>query len=253
MQPPGVLSEVRNKTWDILPFWRSLAWDIAREKLNALDREKRPYNPNRLYLFRALDLCEREHTRVCIIGQDPYPDPRLATGVAFSIPDTLVCFPPTLETLFKEYEDDLHLPRPSNGDLTQWCSRGVLLWNAFPTCLAFKSLSHTWDEWRELTTQIVTSLCEQNIVFVLLGGRARAFADVINWWEFENMREGENIVIELCHPSPRANTAAKTEAKFSGSRIFTRVNEALVSLGYDPIKWELTNAPRETHENIFFT
>jgi len=223
--------------WDDLNFWSSLAWSNVQEKLDEYTRSSVQINPSRELMFRALDLIDLNHVNVCIMGQDPYPDPRLACGLAFSIPPYMTGFPPTLDYIFKEYCSDLHYPYPTCGDLTPWVSQGVLLWNAIPSCEANKSLSLDWDEWKVLTSEIVEALCKEGIVFVLLGGKARSFADVINYYEVVKPRE--NILIELCHPSPRANMRSRTEAKFLGSRLFSKINDSLETLGRPTIDWRL--------------
>jgi uracil-DNA glycosylase len=218
--------------WDDLPYWDSEDWRIVQDRLDVSK-----FNPARENLFASLDAVPLEDVKVAIIGQDPYPDPRMATGLAFSIPEEAVGYPPTLETIFKEYQDDLHYPYPSCGSLRPWADRGVLLWNCIPSCAPWKSLSHDWPEWEPLSSQIIEELCKQGIVFVLLGGKARRYADVINYYEV--LTPQENILLEYCHPSPRANASSRTSARFCGSRVFTRINDSLESLGRTPINWRL--------------
>lgn len=220
-------------TWDELQYWRSDDWIKVQERLDDCDRRGISYCPGRHNLFRSLDDIEVGAVKVAIIGQDPYPNPIHATGLAFSIPADQVGLPPTLETIFKEYTNDLHYPTPSCGDLSDWSRRGVLLWNAIPSCQSFKSASHDWPEWRSLTEEITHTLAKEGIVFVLLGSLARSLSTIVNIYSEENR------VIELCHPSPRAVANAKTEAKFLGSRVFSRANDYLVSLGRSPIDWRL--------------
>lgn len=217
-------------TWDDLTYWSSPEWRIVQDRLS-----KCKFNPRQENLFNALDAVPLVEVKVAILGQDPYPDPRMATGIAFSIPEDIVGFPPTLETIFKEYQDDLGLPKPTHGSLNYWCSQGVLLWNVIPSCEQLKSLSHDWYEWRVLTNQMVEALCKEGVVFVLLGAKARGFREIINYYEL--VSPGENILIELCHPSPRANASSK--AKFLGSRIFSTINDSLAALGRYHINWRL--------------
>jgi uracil-DNA glycosylase len=218
--------------WDDLQFWQSPEWAKVQERL-----EQCKFNPAQENLFACLDAIDLDKVKVAIIGQDPYPDPRMATGVAFSVPEDIVGLPPTLQTILREYETDLSLPQPSCGNLSPWCSRGVLLLNAIPSCERWKSLSHDWPEWHTLTSEIIETLCGQGIVFVLLGRKARGFVDIINYFELTD--PGENICIELCHPSPRASINARTEVKFVGSRMFSRINDALETLGRSKIDWRL--------------
>src|SRR6201999_297651 len=70
-----------------------------------------------------------DDVRVLIVGQDPYPTPGNPIGLSFSVAPTVKRLPPSLVNIFTEYSADLGFPRPSNGDLTPWAERGVLLLN----------------------------------------------------------------------------------------------------------------------------
>ncbi len=219
-------------TWDEMDFWRIGEWQAAQEKLDDMDKAKVKYCPPRELIFAALDETPFDLVKVMFVGQDPYPDPLYSTGLAFSIPKKEKIFPPTLRILLKEYHDDLGYPEPVSGDLTKWCAEGVLLWNALPTCEAWKSKSHDdWDAWYYLTTEIITRLRDKGCVFVFFGGTARAFANILD--------EATNCVsIETSHPSPRA--MLKAACPFTGSRIFSQVNDGLRKLSLGSIDWRLT-------------
>lgn len=215
------------KGWDDLEYWSSLPWELIQEKLDALEAKKIAYNPARENLFAALDAVPFDKVRVVIIGQDPYPAAEYATGIAFSIPRNVKVFPPTLDNIFQEYQDDLHYPKPGHGCLDKWTSQGVLLWNATPTCETGHPCSHrSWDEWSYLTIEIVQKLSERKgIVFVLLGGNAHRLVPFI---------ELENEIIQTSHPSPLG--ASRTKSPFLGSRIFSTINAKLKN---NPIDWRL--------------
>lgn len=223
------------KGWD-LKFFNTGEWQVCDERLKDLEKVNRRvgregYNPGRANLFRSLRLSPREGVRVAIIGQDPYPKSELATGLAFDVPSTCAPgqFPQTLNTLFKEYCSDLGHDLPSNGNLEQWAGSGVLLWNAIPTCLTGKSMSHDWPEWECLTREIVEQLSQRGIVFALLGQVARRFDKFISL--------SNNKVITVSHPSPRGSVGAKTP--FLGSRLFSTINAKLVENAQEPIDWKL--------------
>lgn len=226
---------MRIKGWD-LSFFNSGEWQVCDERLKDIEKISRPlgfegYNPGRTDLFRALRLVPAGEVRCCIIGQDPYPDKRFATGVAFSIPSKIpqTDWPPTLNTFFKEYSTDLRLPIPSNGDLGRWSENGVLLWNAVPSCRSGDSLSHDWEEWSYLTREIIRTLATKGIVFALLGQVARRYINDISLTN--------NHVVCTSHPSPRGSMASKTP--FIGSRLFSTINDRLNDLAFQPIEWRL--------------
>lgn len=218
--------------WDDLKFWDSKAWEDIQPKLVDC-------NPSKENLFRALDLTPFDKVKCLIVGQDPYPDPQYATGVAFSIPKDVRGYPPTLTSIIREYCTDLHYNRPAHGCLEHWCKEGVLLWNAYPSCKKWKSLSHYWEEWASLTREIIQELSlRKDVVFVFTGAKAREFVEY-----------AEGFVIQTSHPSPRGSINSKSP--FFGSRIFTKVNDILVQeLGVDPIDWYLDEPKVKRTQNV---
>ncbi len=216
------------QTWPELSYWSTGEWQVVKERLNDLKKEKKLFNPSRELLFRALERVPLKDVRVVIVGQDPYPDPIHATGIAFSIPDGIKTFPVTLSNIFKEYQSDLHYDLPTGGNLSKWADQGVLLWNAIPSCLQQQSLSHNWEEWHLLTQEILEKVSKEKVVVVLMGGVARDFAKYV---------DEASVLIETSHPSPRGSLNSRTP--FIGSRIFTTINDKLVGLGKQPINWKL--------------
>lgn len=225
--------------WSDLDYWQSGEYQVVQERWQDLVNAGKVINPAPKYMFRCLDHCPYDTVKVIIVGQDPYPEYRFAIGTAFSIPYHIAPedFPPTLKNLFKEYCNDLHYDTPGNGDLLQWSQRGVLLWNAIPSCETGKSLSHDWNEYEDLTREIIEELSEKgNIVFVFLGAVARRYVKYVD--------TTRNAVIETSHPSPRGSISGRNP--FLGSRIFTRINAQLVDYFKDPIDWKLTDAKGTT-------
>lgn len=215
-----------------LNFWQSGEWQVCNERLKDMENAGIQYNPTRKELFRALRLTQPGEVKVCIVGQDPYPDSEFATGLAFSIPELegkREVYPPTLRAVFNEYCSDLGYSFPSTGNLDGWAAQGVLLWNAIPSCRSGQSLSHDWPEYTLLTREIVQLLARRGIVFALLGAVARRHLGDIDL--------SNNEVILTSHPSPRGSRFSKTP--FEGSRLFSTINDKLNSQGLDPINWRL--------------
>jgi len=215
--------------WSDLSYWKTGEWQVVQEHLEDLKITGRQMNPKRVNLFKALSAVREEDVKVAIFGQDPYPQHNYASGVAFSIPADLDIFPQTLINIFKEYQDDLHYPKPPHGNLKKWTDQGVLLWNVIPSCTEDKSLSHDWEEYKPLTIEIIKKLNNLGCIIVLLGGKARSFVKYIDQERCE--------VIELSHPSPRASIAARNP--FFGSRLFSTINSKLATQGDAPIDWRL--------------
>lgn len=224
------------ETWDDLDFWSTIQGESLQNKLNVMS-ETGCICPAKDIVFRALDLTSFDKVKVMWVGQDPYPDPQYATGVAFSIPKDVRGYPPTLSSIIREYCTDLHYKRPAHGNLEDWCEEGVLLWNFLPTCEPWKSLSHDWPEYKLLTEEIVSRLSTRgNVVFIFSGRYARSLVPLVD--------EDRNCVIETSHPSPRGSLSSKQP--FIGSRIFSRTNGMLVQeLGVDPVNWYLEEPPKK--------
>lgn len=222
--------------WPELKWWDSGERQVVEEKIHDLERTGTICNPKRKLLYEALRVTPFRDCRVAIIGQDPYPASEMATGVAFSIPKDVSSerFPQTLRLIFGELQSDLHYPRPSHGDLSEWTKQGVLLWNAIPSCQSGRPLSNNWEEWRYLTGEIVDRLNERGgTVFVFLGSVAASYSDKINLVN--------NRVIKTSHPSPKGNQFGKNP--FTGSRVFSTINAQLVVLEKQTINWELKDEP----------
>ncbi len=219
--------------WKDLTYWKSGEWQVIEERLDDMEKQGKYYCPSWDDLFLALKLTKFENTKVVVLGQDPYIDPSLATGLAFSIPPKKKQFPPTLRNIFTEYQSDLGHPLPTSGCLKKWADRGVLLWNCIPSAPMYgPAMGHNWPEWMVLTEEILEKLREKGTVFVLMGNHARVYADMFDG--YMNCR-----VIETTHPSPRGNMKRNQSNSFLGSRVFSRINAALVEIGHDPIDWKL--------------
>ena len=216
--------------WD-LNFWNSSDWEKINARLDYLERIGRSISPSRDEMFTSLERTERNQVRVCVVGQDPYPNKAYATGVAFSVPQTVLPkdFPVTLKSIFSEYCSDLSLPYPTMGDLSRWTDQGVLLWNAIPSTTAGESLAHDWREYDNLTLEVLNILDGRGVVFAFLGAVPRRYAGSI--------RSAGSRVIECSHPSPRGSLSSRNP--FRGSRLFSKINYLLREIGQPPIDWRL--------------
>ncbi|MCP2169922.1 Uracil-DNA glycosylase [Goodfellowiella coeruleoviolacea] len=164
--------------------------------------------------------------RVLIVGQDPYPTPGHAVGLSFSVAPDVSPLPKSLINIFQEYTDDLGYPQPSNGDLTPWAERGVLLLNRALTVRPGKANSHQGKGWEEVTEQAIRALVarDEPMVAILWGRNARNLRPML----------GSVPCIESAHPSPLSASNG-----FFGSRPFSRANALLVEQGAEPLDWKL--------------
>ena len=176
-------------------------------------------------VLNAFRLTPLGHVRVVILGQDPYPTPGDAHGLAFSYVGE-GRLPASLVNIFKELASDLGLPRPTRGDLSPWARGGVLLLNTALTVEAGRIGAHRRLGWERLTDQAVRAVSagRPHAVFILWGADARRKAPLID--------ASRHLVIESAHPSP---LSARTG--FFGSRPFSRANAFLEANGRGRIDW----------------
>ena len=172
-------------------------------------------------IFAALEVPLSE-VRCVIIGQDPYPTAGNAHGLAFSIPDQVAKIPASLKNIFKELHSDLGLEIPQSGNLEKWRDQGVLLLNRILTTEVGRSNAHSNLGWQMITKGIAEAAANQNAVAILWGTEAQTLAPVF--------RES----ITSVHPSPLSAYRG-----FFGSKPFSKVNEALIRIGREPIDWRL--------------
>jgi uracil-DNA glycosylase len=164
--------------------------------------------------------------RVLIVGQDPYPTPGNPVGLSFSVAPEVRRLPPSLVNIFTEYSSDLGHPRPSNGDLSPWSERGVLLLNRVLTVEPRKPGSHRGKGWEQVTEQAIRTLAARGgpLVAILWGNDARNLAPLL----------GSTPSIQSAHPSPMS-----ADRGFFGSRPFSRADTLLQQQGGQPLDWKL--------------
>lgn len=205
-------------TWATLPFFTS-DWPTLRARLNAAPAWQ-PADP-----FRALRLTPRDKTRVVILGQDPYPTPGRATGLAFSFPRGQ---PPrdSLKNILAELASDTGDCK-SDGDLTAWATQGVLLLNTVLTVPMSTSNGHKGWGWEPLITQILHATATDGPrAFVLWGAPAQKLT--------ANLPRANHLFLASPHPSPLSAYRG-----FFGSRPFTAINTWLVAQSQPAIDWSL--------------
>ncbi|WP_449256061.1 uracil-DNA glycosylase [Bosea sp. (in: a-proteobacteria)] len=178
-------------------------------------------------VFAALALTPLAAVRAVILGQDPYPTPGHANGLAFSYvgPPPL---PRSLVNIYKERAADLGKPPPADGDLTRWAGQGVLLLNTALTVRegASKAGSHLRLGWGKVSDEVIAAVSRErpHVVFLLWGGPAQAKRPLID--------ESRHLVIASAHPSPLS-----AQRGFFGSKPFSRANAWLLAQGEKPVDW----------------
>ena len=193
-------------------------WTEAEEAENVIY----PANSN---LFRAFELCDLDHLKVVLLGQDPYHGEGEANGLCFSVYDD-VRQPPSLRNIFKELKQEypqFNLSRSS--DLSDWAEQGVLLINSVLTVEKDKPASHSGFGWQTFTDHLIADISKNKhgMVFILLGKFAQSKALLID--------TKRHCIITAAHPSPFSAYRG-----FFGSDVFKKCN-AYLAMNGEEIIW----------------
>ncbi|WP_413699716.1 uracil-DNA glycosylase [Psychromonas sp. KJ10-10] len=205
----------------VKPYFKDLIEFLENEKLAG----KEIYPESKLY-FNAFNLFPLEKIKVVILGQDPYHGEGQAHGLSFSVPDG-VKVPPSLVNIYKELANSIDgYAIPNSGNLTHWAEQGVLLLNSVLTVEKGNAGSHAKKGWETFTDNAIKYIndSQANIVFLLWGSYAQKKGSFID--------ENNHHVLKSSHPSPLSAYRG-----FLGCGHFKEVNEILVSLGKNKIKW----------------
>lgn len=205
-------------SWANLPFFTT-RWPALWNRLAA----QRDWQPGPEAIFRALTLTPRPAVRVVILGQDPYPTPGRATGLAFS-------FPPgeaprdSLRNILAEVAADTGQAK-ADGDLSPWAAQGVLLLNTALTVPVGAANGHKGWGWEQLAREVVAATAADGPrAFLLWGAPAQKLCATLP-------RDG-HLFLESPHPSPLSAYRG-----FLGSRPFSAVNRWLAARGEAAIDW----------------
>ncbi|WP_265502540.1 uracil-DNA glycosylase [Paracoccus beibuensis] len=203
--------------WAGLPFFRD-DWPLIRDRLAGT-----AFLPGPDRVFAALEATPPEAVRVVILGQDPYPTPGHANGLAFSVtPETPL--PRSLKNIFQELRDDIGSV-PVTGDLSHWAHQGVLLLNSALSVIPGQAGAHASWGWSRLARAAVAEAQRHHpLAFLLWGNHAQK--------TLAGLPRPQDLLIATAHPSPLS-----ARRGFFGSRPFSRINNWLVAQGQAPIDW----------------
>ena len=161
--------------------------------------------------------------KVLIVGQDPYPTPGHANGLAFSV-ERGVALPRSLANIYKELQADLG-GVPATGDLSFWADQGVLLLNTALSVMPGQAGAHAGWGWDRLARQAVAEAQRHGpLAFLIWGNHAQK--------ALAGLPRAGDLTIASAHPSPLS-----ARRGFFGSRPFSRVNDWLAASGRGRIDW----------------
>lgn len=230
-----LFSEELHRLGDWKPFFiREFKEPYFHELNGFIEREisgiKSIYPPKPL-IFNSFFETPLKEVKVVIVGQDPYHGAGQAHGLSFSVPQGIPP-PPSLKNIFKELNQDLHIPDPKQGCLLSWAQQGVLLLNATLTVREGEPKSHYGKGWEIFTDRVILHLIEEKrpMVFLLWGKSAQEKCLHL----LSGKEGGELLVLQTTHPSPLSAYAG-----FLGSRHFSSANKFLNEKGFKSIDWRV--------------
>lgn len=169
---------------------------IDREELAKMTAWIKTQNPSTLCpaprnIFRAFRMCSLENCKVVMVGQDPYPQKGVATGVLFGNDKDTPKVSPSLEVIRKA---------AMNGEtgifditMESWARQGVLMINSALTCEVDNVGSH-YDMWKPFVYKLIKNISKKkpDVIFVLFGSQAQILKKVI---------VGQQPILEAKHPA----------------------------------------------------
>ena len=218
-------SSLPNNWYKVLKIHSNLkSLNRPAEYIDAALKEKINIAPKLENIFNAFKYCSFEKTKVVIFGQDPYFQPGVANGLAFSVNRDQV-IPSSLRNIYKEIKNDLGVVSNFDGDLRPWSRQGVLLLNSALTVEDNKPGSHSDIGWNDFIFDVIDSLNKKGkVVFMLWGNNAKKYLDRID--------KNTNLVLTTSHPSPLSAYRG-----FFGCKHFSKCNKYLKQNNRKPIDW----------------
>ncbi len=176
-------------------------------------------------IFRAFECCDVSSVKVIVLGQDPYPTPGVADGLAFST-WKIGHIPASLRNILKESGN----ASATNGDLTYWANQGVLLLNTVLSVECGSPNSHKGMGWELLTQKVLSFLVdtERPMVLMLWGSQAQKLGNPF-------MDKSHLLILKSGHPSP----LSANRGLWFGNDHFNKANQFLAKNHLDPIDWKL--------------
>jgi uracil-DNA glycosylase len=174
-------------------------------------------------LFAALALPPSD-VSVVLLGQDPYPTPSHAIGLAFAVPEGTKQIPGSLRNMLKEVASDTGKASTADSSLSRWVDQGVLLLNTSLTTTSGVRAAHVSWPWEKVVRAIIDRVVVANpkVVGLLLGNHAKRFAEHF----------APDSIVLAAHPSPLS-----AHRGFSGAKPFTKVNAILKANHKTEITW----------------
>lgn len=182
------------------------------EVMKRLDLEYRKGSiyPQKSDVFKAFRVCPLNNLKAVMVGQDPYPQRGVATGILFGnkIETKEENLSPSLQVIKESVinPEIPHGPIIFDNTLESWSEQGVLMINSALTVKENNIGSHVML-WRPFVSKLLKNLSEYNtgIIYVLFGKQAQTFKPYIN--------KKFNTIIEEDHPAYYARIGRRMPSK----------------------------------------
>jgi len=201
-------------------------YKILEDLLKEAQDNKR-FTPPLKQVFRAFEECPYNELMVVIIGQDPYPYPGVADGLAFSCSNDKK-IQASLRYIFKDIETNIY---PEQGytwdpDLARWSKQGVLMLNSAFTTTVNKVGQH-YQLWQPFMAYLLDTLAFSNpgLIYAFMGKKAQDWMKSI---------PSNNFKLTCTHPAFAAHMNLET---WDSENIFGRINHLTKKHYGKDIKW----------------
>lgn len=169
-------------------------------------------------IFKSFLLCPYDKLRVVMIGQDPYPQPGVATGILFGNKEGTTTLSPSLQLVKDRIYQDFYFPYEEpifDCTLENWAKQGILMLNTALTVRANCPGSHA-ELWKPFMADLLIKLSMYNsgIIYLLFGNSAKTLGEYIN--------HNTNYVFSYYHPAYFARVGLPLDCDG-----FKKVNEIL--------------------------
>lgn len=191
--------------------------------------KRKPICPIQSNVFKAFEVCPYDKLKVVMLGQDPYPQKGVATGILFGNKEGTrdEDLSPSLQ-IVKEAAINFEIPHNCiifDPTLESWAKQGILMINSALTVEMNKIGSHVML-WRPFIASLLKKLSENEtgIIYVLFGKQAQTFKPYIN--------KQFNTVLEENHPAYFARTGEAMP-----HTVFEQISKLTKGMYGMPITW----------------
>lgn len=191
--------------------------------------KRKPICPAQSNVFKAFEVYPYDKLKVVMLGQDPYPQKGVATGILFGNKEGTrdEDLSPSLQ-IIKEAAINFETPHNCiifDPTLESWAKQGILMINSALTVEMDKIGSHMML-WRPFIASLLKKLSENEtgIIYVLFGKQAQTFKPYIN--------KQFNTVLEENHPAYFARTGEAMP-----HTVFEQISKLTKGMYGMPITW----------------